>query len=64
MSWIFEAYLAIGLTVGCIATFKNRSLFRFGSFRIIRAIAHTIIVGLLWWILGPLALGFGRAKYQ
>ncbi|MHC2666589.1 hypothetical protein ACMA5K_24110 [Bradyrhizobium diazoefficiens] len=64
MWMILYAYLAIGLVVGCIATLRNRSIFRFGSFRAVRAIAHTIIVGLLWWLLGPLALGFGRRKYQ
>lgn len=59
----FGAYLAIGLIVGCLATYTNRQIFRFGSFRIVRAIAHTAIVGLLWWLLGPLALGLWRSKY-
>ena len=57
-------YAAIGLVVGCFATWRNRRLFRYGSFRVTRAIGHTVIVGLLWWLLGPLALGYGRRKYQ
>lgn len=56
------AYAAIGLTVGCAATYKNRSIFRHGSFRALRAVAHTIVIGALWWLLGPLALGLWRSK--
>jgi hypothetical protein len=62
MELLIYAYAAIGLVVGCAATYKNRSIFRFGSFRAVRAVAHTIIIGLLWWLLGPLALGLWRPK--
>lgn len=61
---ILYFYAAIGLIVGCLATWRNRWIFRHGSYRVVRAIGHTVIIGLLWWLLGPLALGFGRGKYQ
>lgn len=64
MNTALYAYAAIGLVVGCAATYKNRWIFRYGSYRLVRAVAHTVIIGLLWWLLGPLSLGFGRSKYQ
>lgn len=62
MELVMYAYAAIGLVVGCAATYKNRNIFRFGKLRRTRAVGHTIIVGTLWWLLGPLALGFWRPK--
>jgi len=57
--WFLYIYSAIGAVVGCAATYKNWNLFRSGSpiVRVARAIAHTIIIGALWWLLGPVALG-------
>jgi hypothetical protein len=62
MELLMYGYAAIGLVVGCAATYKNRWIFRHGSFRVARAVGHTVIVGSLWWLLGPLALGLWRQK--
>lgn len=62
MNTALYAYAAIGLVVGCAATYKNRWIFRYGSYRLVRAVAHAAVVGALWWLLGPLALGLWRPK--
>jgi hypothetical protein len=61
---ILYIYAAIGLTVGVLATWKNRWIFQHGSHRVLRAISHALIVGLLWWLVGPMAFGFSRDKYR
>jgi len=60
LNLIGYAYFAAATVVGPLATWKNRNLFRFGSHRLARAVAHTIVIGLLWWLLGPLALAGKR----
>jgi hypothetical protein len=53
-------YAAVGLIVGIVATYQMRSMFVFGTKRLLRMAVFCALVGLFWWIFGPMLITFGR----
>ena len=66
MSWgtLCYIYAAFAIATGLMATWHFHKIFRFGSYRVVRAVAFTIIVAMFWWILGPVLFGLGKGKYE